>query len=234
MPLHPTWQDLTLRLLAAMIAGVLIGLDRGTQGHAAGLRTTMLVGLAAALAMMQANVLLPVAGKATDSFAVLDLMRFPLGILTGVGFIGGGAILKRGNLVTGLTTASTLWVITVIGLCFGGGQLALGSAGTVLALLTLWALKLLERRIPRERIARVVVYGGDGAPTITAVMSLAASLGCRAVFDGQYGDPSASGSSLAFHVTWQRDDVSGPPLRLLQALNEHFRVEKFEIRAPAG
>jgi MgtC family len=52
-------------------------------------------------------------------------MRLPLGILTGVGFIGGGTILKRGDLVTGVTTAATLWLVTVIGLCFGGGQLAL-------------------------------------------------------------------------------------------------------------
>lgn len=64
-------------------------------------------------------------GKTPESFAVMDLMRLPLGILTGVGFIGGGTILKKGDLVTGVTTAATLWLVTVIGLCLGGGQLAL-------------------------------------------------------------------------------------------------------------
>ena len=54
-------------------------------------------------------------------------MRLPLGILTGVGFIGGGAILKKGGSITGVTTAATLWIATVIGLCLGGGQLALGA-----------------------------------------------------------------------------------------------------------
>jgi putative Mg2+ transporter-C (MgtC) family protein len=127
MPLHPTWQDIALRLILTMVAGALIGFNREVRGHAAGLRTTILVALAASVAMIQTNVLLSVGGKAADSFGVMDLMRLPLGILTGVGFIGGGAILKRGSLVTGVTTAATLWIVTAIGLCFGGGQLGLGA-----------------------------------------------------------------------------------------------------------
>ena len=86
-------------------------------------------------------------GKTSDSFVVLDLMRLPLGILTGVGFIGGGAILRRGDDVHGLTTAATLWFVTVVGLCFGGGKIGLGVAGAVLGLLTLRALKLLELKL---------------------------------------------------------------------------------------
>ena len=68
--------------------------------------------LAASLAMIPANILLPVNGKTPASFAVMDLMRLPLGILTGVGFIGGGAILKKRDLVNGVTTAATLWLVT--------------------------------------------------------------------------------------------------------------------------
>ncbi len=143
MPLHPTWNDIALRLVLTMLAGAIIGFNRGARGHAAGLRTTILVGLAASVAMIQANILLSVGGKAPDSFGVMDLMRLPLGILTGVGFIGGGAILKRGDLVTGVTTAATLWMMTAIGLCLGGGQLGLGIAATVLGVITLWALSWL-------------------------------------------------------------------------------------------
>jgi putative Mg2+ transporter-C (MgtC) family protein len=72
--------------------------------------------------MIQANLLLSAVGKAPNSFSQMDVLRFPLGVLTGVGFIGGGAIFKRGDLVTGVTTAATLWVMTAIGLAFGGGQ----------------------------------------------------------------------------------------------------------------
>jgi putative Mg2+ transporter-C (MgtC) family protein len=163
MPLHPAWLDIAIRLALTVIAAALLGFDRGARGHAAGLRTTVLVGLAASLPMIQANVLLPMSGKAPESFSTLDLMRLPLGILTGVGFIGGGAILKRGDIVRGVTIAATLWLTTVIGLCFGGGQLGLGLSGTGLALITLFVLDWLERRIPRQHHAQLVIEVAMGS-----------------------------------------------------------------------
>lgn len=93
-----------------------------------------------------------------------DLMRLPLGILTGVGFIGGGAILRRGNLVIGVTTAATLWYVTVVGLCFGGGQVSLGWAATALGCFILWLLKWLEGFMATVRHARLVVTVAAGGP----------------------------------------------------------------------
>jgi putative Mg2+ transporter-C (MgtC) family protein len=78
--------------------------------------------------MIQVNLLLPTAGKHSDPFITNDLMRLPLGVLTSIGFIGGGAIIKRDDIAVGVTTAATLWSVTVIGLCFGGGQIWLGVA----------------------------------------------------------------------------------------------------------
>jgi MgtC family len=71
MPLFPTWTDIVVRLLLTMIAGALMGFNRGAKGHAAGLRTTILVALAASIAMIQANILLPLDGKQPGSFAVM-------------------------------------------------------------------------------------------------------------------------------------------------------------------
>ena len=127
------WQPIALRLVLTIVAGVLIGFNRGGQGEPAGLRTTLLVCLAASIAMLQANLLLGTAGRSPDSYVILDLMRLPLGILTGVGFIGAGAIFRQNDLLRGVTTAATLWFVTVIGLCFGGGQIGLGVAGTAIA-----------------------------------------------------------------------------------------------------
>src|SRR5437868_2167252 len=104
MPAHPEWSDIATRLLCALLAGALIGFNRGEHGRPAGLRTTMLVSLAACLAMIQANLLLPAAGKSDTSFVTIDPLRLPLGILSGMGFIGGGAIVRRGNFVIGVTT----------------------------------------------------------------------------------------------------------------------------------
>jgi putative Mg2+ transporter-C (MgtC) family protein len=101
-------------------------------------------------------------GKTPDSFVVLDLMRMPLGILTGVGFIGGGGILKRGDDVHGLTTAATLWFVTIVGLCFGGGQIGLGVAGAGLGLITLRTLKLLEVKLKQRRISQLWMKWGIG------------------------------------------------------------------------
>ena len=161
MPLTLTLPDVGLRIFLTVLAALAIGLDRSVEGHPAGVKTTLLVALAACLAMLQANWLMNSVGKAPDSFVVLDLMRMPLGILTGVGFIGGGAILKRGNSILGLTTAATLWFITVVGLCFGGGQIALGVAGAVLGLATLRGLKLIERRLSIERPAELTITWRD-------------------------------------------------------------------------
>jgi putative Mg2+ transporter-C (MgtC) family protein len=114
MPITIEWPDIALRLALTVVAGTLIGLNRSEHGHSAGLRTTLLVCLAASVSMIQVNVLLPIAGKSPGSFAVLDLMRLPLGILSGMGFIGAGAIVRQGSLVRGLTTAATLWFVTVL------------------------------------------------------------------------------------------------------------------------
>ena len=99
MPLHPSILDIAIRLALTLAAGSLIGLNRGERGHAAGLRTTTLVCLAASVSMIQVDLLLPLAGKAVNSFVVMDLMRLPLGILSGMGFIGAGAILRKEDAV---------------------------------------------------------------------------------------------------------------------------------------
>jgi len=159
------WTEILLRLALTVLGGSLIGLNRGERGHAAGLRTTLLVCLAASISMIQVNLLLAIRGKTQDSFAVLDLMRLPLGILTGMGFIGGGAILKKENMVMGVTTAATLWFVTVMGLCFGGGQLALGLASLCLSLAILSVLKHVESRLKQDRRAALKLTLKSNGPS---------------------------------------------------------------------
>jgi putative Mg2+ transporter-C (MgtC) family protein len=227
MPLHPTWQDIALRLVLTLAAGAVIGFNRGTEGHAAGFRTTILVGLAASVAMIQANILLPIAGKTPESFGVMDMMRLPLGILTGVGFIGGGTILRRGNLVTGVTTAATLWAMTVIGLCFGGGQLGLGIAATLLGVFTLWVLKWVDVRIPREHYATLVIDAAP-APNATADLTNAiAPLGYRARLRRQRRSDDGEHVRLSFEIEWRHSEVGDQALDFLRVVNERYSVVSF-------
>lgn len=156
------WSAIALRLLLTIIAGVILGAERSKSGHPAGLRTTLLVTLAASISMIQMNLLIQTNGKPHDSYAVMDVMRLPLGILTGVGFIGAGAIVRKGEMVLGITTAATLWFSTVVGLCLGGGQIILGGTATVIGFLVLWALRFGEQRLETyQRGALTVVSDGN-------------------------------------------------------------------------
>jgi putative Mg2+ transporter-C (MgtC) family protein len=83
--------------------------------------------------MTEANLLLIHTPDTQVPIVRLDMMRLPLGILSGIGFIGAGAILRRDDIVRGVTTAATIWLVTDIGLCFGGGQIGLVVAGTIIA-----------------------------------------------------------------------------------------------------
>jgi putative Mg2+ transporter-C (MgtC) family protein len=230
MPLYPVWSDIALRLALTMLAGAIIGLDRGVRGHAAGFRTTILVGLAASVAMIQANLLLPLGGKTSESFSVMDLMRLPLGILTGVGFIGGGTILKKGDLVTGVTTAATLWLMTVIGLCLGGGQVILGVIATALAVFTLQALKTVDRMILREHRARLVLSCDAARDVLTELPRILSPLGCHERFQARTGGVSADTLDYSFELTWRRSEsilLSGD---ILHALDQRFQIKQFELK----
>jgi len=206
MPLTLEWRDVCLRLVLAVAAGVLIGLNRGESGKVAGLRTTLLVCLAACLAMLQVNVLLAQSGKTPASFVQMDVMRLPLGILSGVGFIGAGAILRKDGLVKGVTTAATLWFVTVVGLCFGGGQLVLGVIGLALGIVVLWFMKAVESRIPRENQAELKVAYVRGRFSKDMLVESMRASGCQltalAGSSGQAGDRVEE----RFEVRWH-----GPP-----------------------
>lgn len=166
------WPAIALRLLLTIVAGAVLGAERSKSGHPAGLRTTLLVTLAASISMIQMNLLIPTNGKPQDSYAVMDLMRLPLGILTGVGFIGAGAIVRKGELVLGITTAATLWFATVVGLCLGGGQLLLGTIATIIGFLILWALRFGESHLETHQQGIVTVISNRGNVSAQSLSSL--------------------------------------------------------------
>jgi putative Mg2+ transporter-C (MgtC) family protein len=204
MPLTLDWPDILLRLGLAVFAGTALGLNRTERGMTAGLRTTLLVTLAAAVSMIQVNLLLTTVGKTPESFSVLDLMRLPLGVLTGMGFIGAGAILRQKGRVNGVTTAATLWLATNLGLCFGGGQHGLGLAGLAIGLVILWALKHLEARIPQERRGTLSLTVTESGPTDEEIRAMLGQTGARArTWSVAYsGKGNATRRKVACEVRW--------------------------------
>jgi putative Mg2+ transporter-C (MgtC) family protein len=140
--------DVAIRLLAAVVAGLAIGFDRGERNQAAGLRTTVLVCSAACATMLLSNLLF--AEPPRQGEPRFDPLRLPQGFLAGMGFIGAGAILKRGDLIHGVTTAATLWFMSIAGLCFGAGQMGLGAALAAIGLFILSGLRTADERIRRR------------------------------------------------------------------------------------
>lgn len=202
MPLELTWHQIALRLALATLASLAIGYNRDEHGRPAGMRTVMLVTLTATLAMLQVNMGLSLAGKPAGSFVQLDYMRLPLGILSGIGFIGAGAIIKKSNGSIGVTTAATLWFTTMLGLLFGAGHNILGVVATALAMLILTGLKHVEDYIPRaHRGALTLDLSGNGLDEETLRARIAASVNTIESWMVQYR-PSDNLIMLRCEVQW--------------------------------
>lgn len=138
--------SLTLKFLAALLAGVVLGFDREMRGHAAGLRTHMLVALASA-ATSAAALELHAEILAAHPNSNADPLRIVEGVVAAVGFLGGGIIIRSGGKVRGLTTAANLWGCGIIGLCFGAGLFRIGFLMLGLAFVVLVVLGVLEKHL---------------------------------------------------------------------------------------
>lgn len=202
MPPTLHWSAIALRLALTLLAGGLLGSDRSRNGHPAGLRTVLLVTLAASVAMIQMDLLLPTWGKTGTSFAVMDVMRLPLGILTGVGFIGAGAIVRRGDIVLGITTAATLWFATVVGLCLGAGQLILGCVAALIGYGVLTALRGIENIVERYQPATLTLVTEEEALTPDQLRARLEAAHIRIRSLSIEHSPADHRQSLRCHVRW--------------------------------
>lgn len=136
--------DVIARTLVALAAGGAIGLERSYHGRAAGLRTYALVCFGSALLVAGAQSgIVPSANGA-------DVTRVIQGIVTGIGFLGAGVIVKEGFSVRGLTTAASVWVVSAIGVTLGAGMYVAGLAATIATLVALALLRQLEDLLPAQ------------------------------------------------------------------------------------
>lgn len=136
---------LALRLIEAAALGAIIGLEREIHEHPAGMRTHLLVAVGSA------------------GFTILSISAFPGGdagrvaaqIVSGIGFLGAGAILKEGANVRGLTTAASLWTVAAVGMAAGAGSWWVAVATTVIVVLSLWPLRLATQRFVGRQVHRI-------------------------------------------------------------------------------
>jgi putative Mg2+ transporter-C (MgtC) family protein len=142
-----TWYELIGRLALAALLGGALGFEREIKGHSAGLRTHMLVSLGACLFASVGSFGVPLLAAGHYEAARVDITRVASQVVVGIGFLGGGVILRHGTSVHGLTTAANLWVAAALGLACAFGQYLEAIFATLLVLLCLVALKPLETKL---------------------------------------------------------------------------------------
>ncbi|MEO6950258.1 MAG: MgtC/SapB family protein [Polyangia bacterium] len=168
---------LLLRIVIGMSLGGIIGYERDRHGRPAGLRTHMLVALASATFMVvSTNFVFAQHYHSTDLVAI-DPSRIAASIVTGIGFLAGGAILRQGTSIQGLTTAAGLWLVGAIGMASGAGMYPVACFVTVCGVIALTLLRRFEDKDDRQLRRHVeLMLGPDGK-----LADIAAALGARGV-----------------------------------------------------
>jgi putative Mg2+ transporter-C (MgtC) family protein len=172
-----TWSEELWRVVVAAGLGGAIGLERELREREAGFRTHLLVSVGSCL-----FTLVSAYGFSEFRTGSVDPTRIAAQIVTGIGFLGAGAIIRQGFSVRGLTTAATLWVVAAIGMASGAGYFSAAVITTALVLFSLWPLRIVAFRMVnrlRPETDRLIVQlptGESPAPVIEKLESLGGSL----------------------------------------------------------
>ena len=167
------WLDILTHLLVATVAGGLIGLERSYHGRPAGFRTHTLVCVASSLLMLvtmyQAKWF---TGAPLDTVRI-DPTRMAQGVMTGIGFLGAGVIMREGLTVRGLTTAASIWITAAIGILAGVGFYSAVLIGSVITIGILTVFRKVENRMPSQIFANnTIVFGRDNYMSETEIREL--------------------------------------------------------------
>ncbi len=151
-----------VKLFLASILGGLIGLEREIHGRPAGFRTHLLVSLGSCLFVLTSIHFYRLYGNFTGTGPIgTDPARIAAQVVTGIGFLGAGAIIREKASIRGLTTAACLWVAAALGMAVGAGMYVTAAAVTALGLISLLLLKKVESRLKRDTYATITVWSSD-------------------------------------------------------------------------
>ncbi|HLY95361.1 MAG TPA: MgtC/SapB family protein [Gaiellaceae bacterium] len=198
------WPHVLLRLFAAAVLGGAIGFERELRERQAGLRTHLVVCVGSALFTLVSAYGFHDFITAGNAYARIDPTRIAAQIVSGIGFLGAGAIIRQGLSVRGLTTAATLWLVAAIGMAAGAGYYDAAVIATLGALITLGPLRTVTYRLMgryRPQIDRLLVEvpaGGSPAPLIEAIEQHGARVVSMDVT--QEGDRRSVAVEVALHA----------------------------------
>jgi putative Mg2+ transporter-C (MgtC) family protein len=217
--------ELVVRILVGTALGGIIGYERDIHGRPAGLRTHAIVALASATFMVVSTHLAYYQGYRQGDFTEVDGSRIAASVVSGIGFLAGGTILRTGINVQGLTTAAGLWLVAAIGLCAGGGMYVESLAVTVIGVISLTLLRRFEDKDDRVR-RRLMLTLTDSAVTTEELVSKLVELDLQPTVEGW--NLEASTRQLTLGVRLPRAGGEG---RLVAALEAEPGIARMQLEA---
>lgn len=219
--------ELIARIATGAGLGAIIGYERDRHGRPVGLRTHLIVALASATFMVVSSQFAYYQHYVPGDVIEVDSSRIAASVVSGIGFLAGGAILRTGMTVQGLTTAAGLWLVTAIGLCAGAGMYVESLVVTGMGVLALTALRRFEDKndaLIRRRIALVLSEDPEAVSGIVATLT---SLGA-AIVDVEYEKrlDAKRRTSVTFDV---RLPVSVSAGMLIEKLETHSTVRRIHL-----
>ncbi|MBQ7416003.1 MAG: MgtC/SapB family protein [Oscillospiraceae bacterium] len=196
--MEPGFWEICLRLLCAMLVGLIIGTEREYTNRPAGMRTHILVALGACVVAITGQVLF---NEYNLLGATPDPARLSAQVITGVGFLGAGTIMREGATVKGLTTAASVWTVACLGIAAGYGYYAVAAAGLIFAFITLTILELVQHHLP-GRAHALEEYALE-CEDITAALSLINDQ--AQAYHGELQHTLAEKTATGYRVTFHAD-----------------------------
>jgi putative Mg2+ transporter-C (MgtC) family protein len=223
--------DIAVRLVASLVVGGLIGLERSYHGRPAGFRTHSLVCLSTSLLMLVTVYETRWFSSVVPGHISLDPTRIAQGIMTGIGFLGAGTIIKDGLSVRGLTTAASIWITAAIGILIGIGFYFPALIATILTLGTLSVFRWIENQIPAQFYAQFVIrFARNEAMPEAEMRRMLEDYGFTIANLNYRLDVESDSFEYQMVIRTNREDNAS---RLAQALNSVVSVKEYRV-SPTG
>ncbi len=195
------------RVALAIVLCAIIGMEREFHGRPAGLRTHLLVGGGAALIMIIGITFAEGYFVNTDGAVTFDIARLVAGVVTGIGFLGAGTIIRQGDWVHGLTTAASVWFVAGIGIAAGLGLYVIAAGAAGVGFLVLFGISRLEARLPNlVRRTMILEIPGETDPEIRGkIRRLCAARGVRTRLLSWEADEESDAAKITMLLIYWRD-----------------------------
>ena len=225
--LQLSWADVCLRLLCAMLVGMVIGLEREYTHRPAGMRTHILVSLGACAVMITGQLIF---AQYREYGSNADPARLAAQVIAGVGFLGAGTIMREGVNVKGLTTAASVWCVACLGIAAGGGYYAVALIGMVFIFITLTVFELLQNLLisPHSNVREYAVDAVDAVEALSSINTNAQLQKCE-IRNLQVETASADTYRITFRAEFGRGKAKARRQKYFEGLAMTTAIRKVHV-----